>query len=188
MEQSQITSGLGGALQGGATGFSVAGPVGGIIGGVVGGIAGFLSGGGEDEAKKAARAQANEIRRQARENKRIQTRAANLVVSTAKAATYASNILDTGSTRQYRNVLEGEYRRAIQYDYGVAMKNAATVQNYGTYAADSIKRQGIGQLIGGLTYAGTVAAQSGAFNRPAAKGNTSPTRADWISAGVPLLN
>lgn len=164
MEQSQATGALGGAAQGAATGASVGGPWGAVIGGVIGGIGGFLGGGGEKEAKKAARKQAEEIMRTAEENKRVQTRAANIAVSTAKVRTYASNLIDSGSTRQYRKALDAEYRRGIDYDYQAAQRTADAVRQSGSAAAGQIQRNGLGQLFGGLTAAGSAYAGAGGFS------------------------
>jgi hypothetical protein len=155
MEQSQATGALGGAAQGAATGAQFGGAWGAVVGGVVGGIAGFLGGGGEKKAKKLAKAQAKAIMRAADENKRNETRFANVQVATAKARTYASNIMDTGSTRKYRAVLESEYRRAIDFNYETARQNAESVRQAGQAAANQIQSAGIGQLISGATAFGS---------------------------------
>lgn len=155
MEQSQITGGVGGAAQGAATGAAVGGPWGAVVGGVIGGISGFLGGGGEKKAKKLAKQQAAAIMRAATENKRNETRYANIQVATAKARTYASNIMDTGSTRRYRAILESEYRRAIDFNYETARQTAEAVRKQGQVAANQIQSAGFGQLISGLTAAGS---------------------------------
>lgn len=165
-EQSQWTGAAGGAAQGAATGAQVGGVYGAVIGGVIGGVAGFLGGGGEKAAKKAAKAQAAEILRAARENRRVQTRQANLQVSTAKVRTYASNLVDRGSTRKYRTELEREYRRGIDYDFQAAQRAADAVRQSGSAAAGQIKRAGLGQMIGGFASAGTAAAGAGWFDSP----------------------
>lgn len=162
-EQSQLTGAGGGALSGAAIGTAILPGWGTVIGGVIGGVAGFLGGGGEKAAKKAAKAQAAEIRRAAEENRRVQTRAANIQVSTAKVRTYASNLIDSGSTRRYRKELEAEYRRGIDFDFQAAQRQADAVRQSGSAAASQIKRNGFGQLIGGLASAGSVYAASGGF-------------------------
>ncbi len=163
MEQSQLTGATGGALQGAAAGASF-GPYGAVIGGVIGGIGGFFGGGGEKKAKKAAKMQAQEILRAAAENKRVQTLVMNQAVSTAKVATYASNLIDRGSTRRYRMALEAEYRRGIDYDYEAAVRRANTVRQYGAAAANQIQRAGFGQLIYGFSALGEAGAKAGWFS------------------------
>lgn len=165
MEQSQQTGAVGGAMSGAAIGTQIMPGWGTAIGAVVGGIAGFLGGGGEKDAKKLAKAQANEILRAARENARIQTRMANQSVSLSKATTYASNIMDTGSQRKYRNALESQYRQAINYDLGAANMRAEIVKQGGQDAAQAIQRQGFGQLLSGATALGSAYA-GGAFDVP----------------------
>lgn len=162
MEQSQGTGAVGGALQGAAAGSAFGAP-GAIVGGVIGGVTGFLGGGGEKKAKKAAKRQAAEILRAAKENKRVQERQASLSVDMAKARTYASNIQDTGSTKAYRKDLEAEYRRAIDYDFSAAQRAAEETRKSGKAAANSIQRAGLGQLLQGATAAGGAAASSGLF-------------------------
>ena len=163
-EESQVTGAFGGAAQGAATG-SAFGVPGAIIGGVLGGVTGFLGGGGEKKAKKLAKAQAAEIMRVAREGERRQERQAAYQVGATKAATYASNILDTGSSRQYRNAMESEYRRQIQFDMQTANTSAQTAIKGGKNAADAIKKAGWGQLLGGVTAAGTSFAAGGGFEK-----------------------
>jgi hypothetical protein len=164
IEQSQATGAIGGAAQGAATG-AVFGAPGAIVGGIVGGIGGFLSGGGEKAAKKAAKNEARQILRAARENQRVQTRIADEQVSLSKARTYASNLIDMGSTKKYRDSLESEYRRNIDFGFESALTNANTATRGGTTAANAISRAGTGQMIGGLTSLGT-AYGAGAFNKP----------------------
>jgi hypothetical protein len=159
-EQSQLTGAGGGILSGAATGSAFGAP-GAIVGGVVGGVLGFLGGGGEKEAKKLAKRQANAMRKVASENKRRAQNAADYQVSSSKVATYASNIMDDGSSKAYRNAQEGEYRKQIMFDYSSALDSANTVREGGTAAAQAIKNQGKSQLIGGVTSAATTAAASG---------------------------
>jgi hypothetical protein len=159
-EQSQITGGIGGAMQGAATG-SAFGPVGAVVGGVIGGALGFMGGGGEKKAKRLAREQAAQMRRTARENKRREELQAAQTVSQAKVATYASNILDTGTTRKARDFMEGEYRRQIMWDYRAGLQSARTVEKGGQAAAQQIKSAGYSQLLSGLGSAATTLAKSG---------------------------
>ncbi len=86
-------------------------------------------------------------------------------VSTAKVMTYASNLQDTGSMRQYRDTMEGEYRKQIMWDTYAEERRANMVEQYGDAAADSIRRQGFGQLLSGAAQAGSTLARSGAFSR-----------------------
>ena len=160
-EQSQYTGAIGGAGQGAATG-SAFGVPGAIVGGVVGGIAGFLGGGGEKKAKKLAKQQAAEILRVARESTRRQERQANYQLGATKAGIYASNIMDTGSARNYRKVMESEYRRQIQFDIDTANASANAAIQGGKNAASAIKSAGWGQLLGGVGSFGSAAA-GGAF-------------------------
>jgi hypothetical protein len=183
MEQSQITGGIGGAAQGAATGAAVGGVPGAIIGGVIGGISGFLGGGGEKKAKRAAKKQAQAIMRQANENKRNETRYANIQVATARARTYASNIMDTGSTRKYRAVLESEYRRAIDYNYETAQQNAEAVRQAGQAAANQIQNAGFGQMISGLTSAGSAYVGGGFGSTTPAAAKPTGTTFDPFKAG-----
>ena len=172
-EQSQTTGAIGGAAQGAAVGAQF-GHYGAAIGAVFGGVAGFLSGGGEKEAKAAAREQARQIMRVAVENRRVEMRQANLAVSTARARTYASNIQDTGSTRDYRNALETEYRRGIDFSYQTAKTNANTAIAGGKVAAGQIKKAGVSQMIGGLTSLGTSYAGGSFSSAPVSKPDTGP--------------
>ena len=174
MEQSQGTGAAGGALSGAAAG-SAFGPWGAAIGGVIGGISGFLGGGGEKKAKKLAKAQAAEIKRVAKEATRRQERQMMGELGTAKAATYASNIMDTGSSRLYRDSMEVEYRKQIQFDIDTAKANANAALQGGQNAADSIKKAGWGQLLGGVASAGTAYAGAGGFDTKA----SSP----WVGKG-----
>lgn len=154
MEQSQTTGAIGGAAQGAATGFAVGGPWGAAIGGAIGGIGGILSGGGEDDAKKAAEEQAKMIEMQAREVQRKKLRMMNSQVGLTKAATFASNLQDTGSTNKYRNAMESEYRRELAYDRFVTKKQVEFTLEGGQMAADSISRAGIGQMFQSFGSAG----------------------------------
>ena len=174
-EESQYTGAAGGAAQGAATGAAF-GPWGAVIGGVVGGVAGFLGGGGEKKAKKLAKQQAAEILRVARESTRRQERQARFQVGTAKAATYASNIMDTGSSRQYRTAMESEYRRQIQFDIDTANASANAAIQGGKNAASAIKSAGWGQLLGGIGSFGAATA-GGAF------ASTASTSGSGIGSG-----
>jgi hypothetical protein len=163
MEQSQGTGAVGGALSGAAAGAAF-GPVGAVVGGVIGGISGFLGGGGEKKAKKLAKAQAKEIIRTAEENARVARIQAAQQVGLTKAATYASNIQDTGTTKKYRDTMEAEYRRNIAWDLDAAQRNAELARKGGQIAAQSISRAGWGQVLSGATaFGGAVA--GGAFTK-----------------------
>lgn len=164
MQDSQITGGIGGAAQGAAIG-SAFGVPGAIAGGILGGIGGILSGGGEDEAQKMAEEQAKMIEMQAREEQRKKILMMNTAVGETKARTYASNILDTGSAKKYRNMMETEYRRELAYDRLMTKKQVEYTLEGGQVAADSIKRAGVGSMFDGFGKLGTAYA-GGAFDTP----------------------
>ena len=187
MEQSQATGAAGGAMSGAATGAAIGSVVpgigtaiGAVAGAVIGGITGYLGGGGEKEAKKLAKAQANEILRAAAENRRVQEMQARNALGVAKATTYASNLQDMGSTKKYRTFMESEYHKAIMYDYSAAQTAAQLAKKGGQIAANTIQRQGFGQLLQGATALGTAYA-GGAFGSDPA-GTTSSQRATSIMA------
>jgi len=165
MINSQVTGGLSGAASGATTGVMVGGPWGAVIGGVIGGIGGILSGGGEDDAKKAAEQQAQMIEMQAREEQRRKQMQINNVVGLTKATTYASNIQDTGSAKQYRNAMESEYRRELAYDRMVTKKQVEFTLEGGQAAADSISRAGVGSMFESFGQFGA-AYVGGAFDKP----------------------
>ena len=171
MEDSQITGGLGGAASGAATGAMVGSIVPGIgtvigagIGAVVGGISGILSGGGEEEAQKLAQEQAKMIEMQAREEQRKKIIQVNTQVGLTKAATYASNLQDSGSAKKFRSMMETEYRRELAYDRLMTKKQVEYTLEGGQVAADSIKRAGVGSMFDGFTKLGAAAA-GGAFDK-----------------------
>ena len=163
MEDSRITGGLGGAAQGAATGAMVGGPWGAVIGGVIGGIGGILSGGGEDDAQKLAQEQAKMIEMQAREEQRKKIIQVNTQVGLTKAATYASNLQDSGSAKKFRSMMETEYRRELAYDRLMTKKQVEYTLEGGQVAADSIKRAGVGSMFEGFGKLGAAYA-GGAFD------------------------
>jgi hypothetical protein len=159
-EQSQVTGAIGGAGQGATIG-SAFGPIGTGVGAVVGGIGGFLGGGGEDEAEKMAEEQAYMIRRVAKENERTQRMEMKRTLGETKARTYASNLLDTGSSRQYRNVMEQEATRNIRFNAEMSEIQAQQALKGGEFAADTIKRAGVQSAVQGLTSLGVSTFGSG---------------------------
>ena len=162
-EESQWTGALGGAGSGAATGAQLAGPWGAAVGGVIGGVTGFFGGGGEDEAEEMAEEQARNIRRAARENDRRGRMAMRRTLGESKARTYASNILDNGSSRAYRNQLETEAVRDLRWNRSMAEIQAEQVLKGGKQAAGQIKGMGRQSALAGLTSLGTAAA-GGAFS------------------------
>jgi hypothetical protein len=165
-EQSQWTGAAGGAGQGATIGSAFGAP-GAVAGAIVGGIGGFLGGGGEDEAEKLAEEQAYMILRVAKENERSQRMEMQRTLGETKARTYASNLLDTGSSRQYRNELESEATRNIRFNADMAETAAQQALKGGEFAADTIKRDGVQNAIRGLTSVGSSVA-GGAFKKPGA--------------------
>lgn len=166
---SRITGTLGGAGQGAATGAMVGGIPGAIAGGILGGIGGILSSGGEDDAQKMAEEQAKLVELQAREDQRRKMAMAQQQVGLAKATTLASNIMDSGSSKKYRNYMESEYRRELAYDRYVTKKQAEMIRQGGESAVDSISRGGLSSMISGIGSLGTAYA-GGAFGSTKPKG------------------
>ena len=165
MIDSTISGGIGGAASGASTGFAVGGPWGAAIGGAIGGIAGILSGGGEDDAKKAAQNQARMIEMQAREEERKKILYMNAQVGLTKATSFANNLQDSGSAKKYRNTMEAEYRRQLEYDRIVTNKTVEYTLEGGQNAADAISRAGVGSMFESFGQLGA-AYVGGAFDKP----------------------
>lgn len=152
MEQSQKTGAVGGAAQGAAAG-SAFGIPGAVIGGVVGGLAGFMGGGGEKEAEQLAEEQARLIDMTAAENLRRSFLEMDSTLGLTKATTYASNLQDSGSSRQYRRAVETQFRRDMAWDQQKARIESNLARQGGQVAADQIKASGVSSMIGGITSA-----------------------------------
>jgi hypothetical protein len=164
-EQSQYTGALGGAGRGAAAG-SAFGPIGIGIGALAGGIGGFLSGGGEDEAQQLAEDQARLIEQTAAENRRRSVLQMNTALGYTKAAIYASNIQNTGSSKKYYGAMESQFRKDMAWDTQKARIDAQLVRDGGSAVADRIKSSGVVSAIGGFSEA----AGSGAFGTYTSKG------------------
>lgn len=158
MIDSKYSGAVGGAAQGAAAG-SAFGPWGAVIGGAIGGITGFLGGGGEDDAQKLADEQAKFIEMMDRENRRRAILEMNQALGTAKALTYASNLQDVGSPRQYRTAMETQYRNDMAWDTQKARIEAKMARDGGQLVADNISRSSAASMIGGLG----MAVKSGVF-------------------------
>ena len=171
MEQSQKTGALGGAASGAGTGAMVGSvvpvigtAVGAVVGGIIGGVGGYLGGGGEEEAEELGEEQARMIRRASRENQRKEKAVMRRTLGETKARTYASNILDTGSSRAYRGQMETEFKRDIRWNRSMADIQAQQAIKGGKAAADTIQKAGQQKAIGGIMDLGTAAA-GGAFSK-----------------------
>ena len=147
MVDTRYTSALGGAAQGASAG-SAFGPWGAAAGGILGGVGGFLS--GDEDAEKLAEEQAQLIEKTAEENRRRGMLQLGQIVGTSKARTYASNLIDTGSTRQYRMALESNMRRELAWDMYKSRVEAETVREGGRLASDQMQRSSLSSLITGL--------------------------------------
>lgn len=158
MIDSKTSGAIGGAAQGAASG-SAFGPWGAVIGGAIGGITGFLGGGGEDQAEKLAEEQAKYLEMAGRENRRRAILEMNQALGTAKAMTYASNLQDIGSPRQYRTAMETQYRNDMAWDLQKARIEARMARDGGQLVADNISRSSAASMIGGLG----VAVKAGVF-------------------------
>lgn len=171
-EQSQITGALGGAAQGAATGAQVGGVYGAVIGGVIGGAMGFFSGGGEDKAKEMAEQNARFILESQKENERRATLENDRIMSTAKAAVYASNLQPTGSSMDYITAMGAEFRREMRWDRRRAHIEAKLARQGGQLVANRIQRSGFASMVRGIGDA------VGAFGGPYTS-NTETPGGDW---------
>lgn len=159
MIDSRTSGAIGGAAQGASMG-SAFGPWGAVIGGVAGGLFGALGGGGEDDAKELAEERARLIQMTARENERRALLQLGGILGEAKAATYASNLQDSGSSKRYRTELESRFRQEMAWDRQKARIDAKMARKGGQVAADQIQYSSISSMIGG---AGSLVG-SGAFS------------------------
>ena len=150
MADSRITSAVGGAGQGATIGAKIGGPWGAAIGGILGGVGGFLSGGGEDDAKKLAKMQADIIMRTSAENQRVMRRQMERDVGFSRAAVAASNILETGSSARFIKGMEDEWRRNMAWERGKARTEARMARKGGQIAASKIEAAGLSAAIGGI--------------------------------------
>lgn len=157
MEQSKVTSALGGAGQGASAGAAF-GPYGAAIGGVIGGVGGFLSGGGEDDAEKLAEEQAQLLLSYEAENQRRMGMDMAVELGANKAASYASGIQYDGSTRRYQEAIGSNWRRDMAWSRFGTKKQVEMVRAGGEMAGDAIKMGGIGSMLKGAT------SVAGAFN------------------------
>jgi hypothetical protein len=152
---SKTTGAIGGAAQGAAAG-SAFGPYGIAAGAIIGGIGGFLGGGGEDEAMKLAEKQANLIRQTSKENQRRMRLDLAQKMGWANAASYASNIQSTGSTRRYQRALESTGRTDMAWERERARLEAEIAMDMGQAAASQITSSSTASMIQGLTKAAGV--------------------------------
>jgi hypothetical protein len=152
MEQSRVTGALGGAGQGAAAGAAF-GPYGAAIGAGLGAIGGLLGGGGEDKAKELAEEQAALMMRYEAENQRRLGLELRKLIGGNKAASYASNLIQSGSTKTFQDVQQSTFRNDMAWQAYTAKKSAEAVVEGGREAASSIKRAGIGSMISGFTAA-----------------------------------
>lgn len=154
MQQSQITSGIGGAAQGAAIGSSF-GPVGAAVGGVLGGLAGFLGGGGEDDAKELARDRARMIALQGEQNARQMQLQRGQAVGLGRAAIGASNIQFSGSSKRYLRALDNEFSKQIAWQRTKTKMEERQALKGGDVAASQIQSMGISSMLSGLGTLGT---------------------------------
>jgi len=164
MASSKTTGAIGGAGQGAAIGTSIMPGWGTAIGAVVGGIGGLLSGGGEDEAEELAEMQSQLILRTSRENQRRKKLEMRQTLGRAEAATYASGLQDTGTTRRYRKQLESQYRADMSWEYNKALTESNMARKGGQIAANTIQNQGLQSAISGIGAAAGAAADAGVFS------------------------
>jgi len=160
MVDTRYTSALGGAAQGASMGAAFGAPSA-IAGGVLGGIGGLLSSGDADDAKALAEEQAKLVEMRTREEQRRKKRMMNQQIGETEARTYASNLLDTGSARQYRMGMESEYRRQLAYDRLASKKEAELIREGGDATARGIEMAGIGSMISGFSSLGQIYASGG---------------------------
>lgn len=147
-DDGQLIGAAGGAMQGAATGAAF-GPVGIAAGAVLGGLAGAL-GSSSSKAKKLAEAQARMIERTAEENNRRAQKEADFVVGGAQAQVYASNLMMSGSPKEYTTELKSQFQRDMAWDMAKAKMEARQVRAGGKLAASQIKSGAISSLMGGM--------------------------------------
>lgn len=158
---SRASGGIGGAAQGAAIGTQIAPGWGTAIGAVAGGVLGILGGGGEDEAEKLAKQQADWHLAEGRENQRRGRLEMAQVLGRAEAAIGASNILMTGSSKRYTGQLESQLRADLSWEDTRYKMEAEFMRQGGQAAGDQIKRSSMGGMIQGLG----MAASSGVFKK-----------------------
>lgn len=167
---SRATGVIGGAGQGAAIGAKVGGPWGAAIGGIAGGLAGGLLGGDDDDAKELARLQAEEIRLAAEENRRIKLIEMGQVLGRAKATTYASNLIESGSSRRYTKTIEEDYRKSMAWDNRRTRMQEKMAKLGGQMAADQIQSANIRFAVQGIGAAASSGAlgtfKDGAYKSP----------------------
>lgn len=80
----------------------------------------------------------------------------------AKAATYASNTLNQGSAAQFQREMREQWNQDMGWERTKTRMESALIRKGGRQQADSIRRQGMTDLIGGITgAASTVVANGG---------------------------
>jgi hypothetical protein len=109
-----IYGGIGGGLEGAKAG-SAFGPAGAIAGGVIGAGLGALAG-SDDTAERIAKLQGR-IKRQ-ESQRRLEDMRFNMaqVLGLTRATTGASNLQDVGSPKDYRTMLESNFRGEIAWE------------------------------------------------------------------------
>jgi hypothetical protein len=164
MLDTRISGALGGAASGAGTGMMLGGPVGAAVGAIAGGLFGGLGGGAEKDAMRLAREQARLIRATASENQRRATLEMEQVLGGTKAAIAASNILFTGSSRQYYNNMASQYQSDIQWDLAQARMEESIVMKGGQMTAKQIRASGVASMVSGIG-AGASAGVFGSYSK-----------------------
>ena len=123
------------------------------------GLASSLLGGAsaKKKAKKAGQAQADQIMATHKENRRRREFMQGQELGLASAASGASNLMQTGSTKQYQDQLALEYKKELQWMDKAAKLAARAAKRGASQAGDLYMQQGFQSAIG---YAGQYASSS----------------------------
>lgn len=114
MVDGRVSGGIGGALSGAQAGAAF-GPKGAIVGGIIGGLAGGVLG-GDNSAKQIAERQIKMEELESAQRLRDMRMQMGQVLGQGRAAVGASGLVMGGSSEQYLNMLEGNFRSEIAWE------------------------------------------------------------------------
>ena len=126
-----------------------------VAGGLMGKSAGDKA---AENAEELAEAQAALKSAEGKENLRRMQFAKGQELGAAKAASYASGLLNTGSTQQFQQTMKEQWNADMAWERQKNRLEVAAIQKGGQMAADSAKASGTASLISGIT--GAVGAAS----------------------------
>jgi hypothetical protein len=162
-----------GVATGAASGFMVGGPIGAVVGGVLGGISGALSGGAADDAEDLADMQAKFTRMETAENVRRMKETAEAQVGEAEAIVGASNLVMSGSSKNYINELRSQWSEDINWKRRSGWMTARMQREGGQVASEGIMNNLYAQQIATVGTAAVSAYGGGSEMTQLEKSNTS---------------